>query len=157
MIYRLHDGYREEERSKSTSTLNETVASMADGLNSLGVMVEETDTFFGREEKEGNITQQKAMKKKREEVSDGKTIALAVGVCQLLDSYAAASLSAQHLKFFPTSVLQGMTDLKEKLQIWKESESDELFHSPIGSPKNIIENLKSRKLFEIYPESLKST
>ena len=123
---------------------------MAEGLHSLKVMVEETDTFFGREENEcaeaGNITQQKAMKKKREEVSDGKTIALAVGVCQLLDSYAAASLSAQHLEFFPTSVLQGVTDLKEKLQIWKEEwtwESDELFHSPIGSPKNIIETLKS--------------
>ena len=69
------------------------------------------------------------------------TNALAVGVCQLLDSYAEASLSAQHLRFFPTSVLQGVTDLKMKLQIWKE-EWTWTFHSPIGSRKN-IENLKS--------------
>ena len=49
------------------------------------------------------------------EIGDGKTIALTVGVCQLLNSYSAASLSSQHLRFFPTSVLKEVATLKEKL------------------------------------------
>lgn len=71
---------------------------------------------------------------------------MAVGFCQLLDRYAAASLCSQHLRFFPTSVLKEVLLLKQKLIEWKEEcswESSELFHASIGSPKTIVENLKA--------------
>lgn len=60
--------------------------------------------FYGREKnaaaEAGNLTEQKAMKKKVKEMSRGGTITLVFGVFQLLDSYSAARFSAQHLRFW---------------------------------------------------------
>ena len=105
--------------------------------------------YYGREEQAaaaaGNITEQKVMKRKVEEISNGKTTAFAVGVNQLLDSYAAASLSAQHLRFFPTTVLKEVKCLQEKLKLWAEEWSwskESLYHTTIGTPVQIINDLK---------------
>ena len=67
-------------------------------------------------------------------------IALVVGVCQLLDSYTVASLSAQHLRFFPASVMKEVTAWVEKLKALAEDWS--LFHTTIGAPATIISKLK---------------
>ena len=101
--------------------------------------------YYGRQENaaavEGNLTEQKSMKKKVEDLADGEKISFAVGICQLLDSYAAASLSSKHLRFFPTPVLKEIAKLQTKLNIWSEKwnlEEEVLFHAIIGAAADII-------------------
>lgn len=79
--------------------------------------------LVGREESthsyDGNNTQQKVAEKRRKEISDGSTFASAVGIMQLLDSYPDTSLNAQHLKFFPTTVMKSVVNLGSKLKSWE--------------------------------------
>ena len=42
-------------------------------------------------------------------LSDGESLAMMVEVCQLLNMYSECSLTAQHSRKFPTSVLQAVT------------------------------------------------
>ena len=64
---------------------------------------------------------------------------------QILEIYTVASLTSQHLLWFPTQVWQEINKAKEKLSelssMWKWEESP-LMIAGIGSPNDHIENLK---------------
>ena len=86
----------------------------------------------------GDLTQQKAMHERVNELSDGKMIALAVGICQLLDAYSDTSLNAQHLSFFPTTAMQSVKWLEQMLTECKDEwkwEPGCLKFASIGAPK----------------------
>ena len=76
--------------------------------------------------------------------SDGESLAMMVGICQLLDMYSRCSLTAQHSRKFPTSVLQAVTSMTEKLKQLSEKwewSSKELEFAGFGSPLNIIDGI----------------
>ena len=105
--------------------------------------------MYGRQEigfaTENNATKQKEAMNKRNSLSNGEMISLAVGVIQVLDSYSAASLSSQHAAFFPTSVIKAIQKFEANLMIWKTNwtwSSDPLNYASIGIPASVIENLK---------------
>ena len=106
-------------------------------------------TLIGREEssyaESGDIPCQKSMEKKRDELSRAETIAFAVGITQLLDCYSVASLNAQHLPFFPTTMIKSVLQLQKNLQLWKNNwmGAEYLQFAGTGCPVNIINNLKS--------------
>ena len=94
---------------------------------------------------EGRLAEQKMIRKKMERLVDGKFIARIIGYCQILNSYARASLNSQHVRNFPTTVLasvdaetKGLEDESKNF----EFDSDELSFAGIGEPKMLIENLK---------------
>ena len=82
-------------------------------------------TLTGREEssyaESGDITCQKSMEKKREELSRGETIAFAVCITQLLDCYSIASINARYLPFFQTTVIKSALQMQKNLQLWKNN------------------------------------
>ena len=49
-------------------------------------------------------------------ISDGESLAMMVGICQLLDMYSKCILTAQHYRKFPTPVLQAVTLMTNKLK-----------------------------------------
>lgn len=77
-------------------------------------------------------------------ISDGKSIAMMVGTCQLLDMYSKCSLTAQHSRMFPTTVLQAVTSMTAELrqlgEKWEWS-AKELEFAGFGAPFNIINGL----------------
>ena len=70
---------------------------------------------------EADATHQKEMEKKRKQLTDGYNIAFAVGLAQLLDVYSHASLEAQHLSYFPTTVMKAIKEFEEQLTKWQVS------------------------------------
>ena len=68
-----------------------------------------------------DATHQRQMEKKREQLTDGYTIAFAVGMAQLLDVYSHASLEAQHLSYFPTTVMKAIKEFQAQLTKWQVS------------------------------------
>ena len=105
--------------------------------------------YLGSEEQraaaEIRLADQKAIKKKMKILADGKFIARIIGYCQILNSYAKASLDSQHVKSFPTTVLESVD--KENIVLENASkdfvfESEELLFAGIGKPSLLIENLR---------------
>ena len=106
--------------------------------------------FLGREcEKfanEFNIRDQRQCQKKLDKLKDGKTWALLVGVCQILDIFAAASVNSQYSSHFATTgvdhVERALSELKSLAEnwVWKV---DVLKLGEMGCPAEIVDNLKA--------------
>ena len=89
---------------------------------------------------------QKIIRKKISKLSDGEFIARIIGYCQILNSYAKASLDSQHVKSFPTTVLESVEregKILEELGKEFKFEDEELFFAGIGSPSELITNLRN--------------
>ena len=54
-------------------------------------------------------------------IGNGEKIAMMIGICQLLELYSKCSLSAQHAKKFPTSVLEDAVHLTNQLERLSEA------------------------------------
>ena len=70
---------------------------------------------------ESNLTLQKAKQKELDSIKDASTICWGIGICQILDDYAALSLNAQTLHKFPGSIVIHVQNLKEKYSLLKEN------------------------------------
>jgi hypothetical protein len=121
-------------------------------IRSIQALLRNLPTFsaiYGSEElvcqRNGDLTGQKENQKNREIVSDPDFIAFAVGLAQILDSYAKCSLDVQNIKLQPTSVPGTLRELEESLENlkdWKWQDKDLKF-AGIGNPHTIIQNLMS--------------
>ena len=92
------------------------------------------------------LADQKIIIRKKEKLSDGNFIARVIGYCQIFNSYAEASMASQHVKNFPTTVLESVEKLGDVLQKQSqhfEFEQDDLFFAGIGNPSKLIENVGS--------------
>ena len=91
------------------------------------------------------LADQKDIRKKMSKLSDGSFIARVIGYCQVLNSYARASLDAQYVRSFPTTVLESLEregSILERLGNQFEFETEELHYAGIGIPSELIAQLK---------------
>ena len=106
-------------------------------------------TLFGLESSacaaEGNLTLQKSWQKKIDNLTNGKQLSFGIGICQLLEAYAKASLTSQYVSCFATSVLQAVHSLSNTLESlgreWKWS-TENLKYVGIGVLNDLIAILR---------------
>ena len=93
----------------------------------------------------GNLTKQKQAQRELDSLTSSENLAFGIGLCQILEKYANASLNIQNLSLFPTSVEttvnKVMSDLKKWSSKW-EWESENLKLAGIGHPSELIANLE---------------
>ena len=90
-------------------------------------------------------TQGAELNKTLTKIRSAKNIMMILGIMEILEIYAVASLASQNSLWFPTQIMQSINEAKEKIKAlseeWKWSEND-LEISGIGSPNQQIQNLK---------------
>lgn len=95
---------------------------------------------------EKDLTEQKSIQKRLELLMNPEHLLFGIGLSQVLDSYAAMSLSGQKLWKFPGSVCIEMTDLKQQLEksasvfVWSE---EDLKITSIGNPSIHVKHLEN--------------
>lgn len=89
-------------------------------------------------------TAAKAAQKTLDSLTNGKNLAMVVGLGQILEGYAEVSLQSQSSCSFPTTVLKATDKARTQLEKYSENwywEEKPLKLSGIGSPKKLIDNL----------------
>ena len=85
------------------------------------------------------------LNKTLEKIRSAENMMMILGIMEILEIYAVASLDSQNSFWFPTQIMQSINEAKTKIKAlaikWKWSEHS-LEISGIGSPKSHIENLK---------------
>ena len=102
-----------------------------------------------------DVTGAKVAKKYMDKLSNGTTLATMVGYCQFLELYVECSLTAQHAKMFPTTVLQAVMTLESQLEALAQQWSwfdDSLKFGRFGAPSVIVQDLLNGK-YKPYIES----
>ena len=105
--------------------------------------------IYGREVEECARTfdarGQKEAERHLEDIRNPETIALAVGICQILESYAQVSLDGQSLSTSPSTVPSIIKNLKDTLRTSAEKwewQTESLKLSQIGVPLELFQQLK---------------
>ena len=105
---------------------------------------------YGRDEencaKNFDVTGQKEAKRCLDQIRDPEVIAFAVGLCQILEAYSAVSVAAQSIETSPSKVpviLERLQDTLRKLGETWSWDTNKLEMSNIGTPAEIIQELKS--------------
>ena len=92
------------------------------------------------------------MKMKRQ-ITDAKHILFVIGLMQILEIYAEASLGAQHTKYFPTEVWALINLAKDKLknlsENWKWQET-ELKLGQCGIPSYLVDTILSSGVYKPF-------
>lgn len=104
-----------------------------------------------------NLNAAKA-KKKMDQINNGQTVCIAIGICQILEVYATASLDAQHNSRFPTTVLEAIDKAKDKISDYSKKwywEKTVLKKAGIGCPDNHIHEMLTKSVYKPYvPRSI---
>ena len=104
---------------------------------------------------EKDNTEAKVLTKLRDDLNNGYNLAFIIGVLQILEKYAEASLAAQHCFHFPTMIWKSINSIKadiEKLGEKWEWGKTPLKISGIGTPEKHIQNLKEGKFVPHIPK-----
>ena len=91
-------------------------------------------------------------------MSNGENIAMMIGLCQLFELYSKCSLTAQHSRKFPTSILEELMSLINELQDLSQKwtwQKEQLNFSCFGKPFEIMSEMVLEGLYK--PKTSKSS
>ena len=107
---------------------------------------------------ESNNTSAKEIDSLLKDISNGENIAMMIGLCQLFELYSKCSLTAQHSRKFPTSILEELMSLINELQDLSQKwtlQKEQLNFSCFGKPFEFTSEMVLEGLYK--PKTSKSS